>query len=1409
MRFHCARMRRILFFLCVLSAGKVLFAANVQSGLYVKEFPASGSLQFDLKDNVNFSTYCWPQTLLSYNVRFSGEVRPEQLRMKNLADRTPVVFQLSETETKKGYLAFAKVCFFSDLPSGAERNFELYLGDEPLPKSHSAVTVLNLTNNIIEINGGSLAVRIPASQCFQQGSPVPGPILSLNRGNGWIGHSFLRCGSKAVRSLQTDIIESGDLFARVRLHYAFEDGAVYTANIRVVSGYEFIEFDEEITGLSSDENVLLEMQWDGFAPARKFGSDWDAMSVPGEAWPAIDRKILTGFIEEDPHWYPNYREDSEEMLLRLSPYCGNSVREASPHVSFWDDRPGGQELGVFVLNHSKWQDYQYSIWQPSTLLQVRFCYDVPDSSTSKVLTWRWPLVTGTRSTAITLHDAVAGEKEVEKIRAELIPLQEEGIVSDRRFDVKNMKLRYIQLCRARYGFFSLDRKKNWILEYPEGNAESKPVFDRGSIRTAAELEDKLFHSSFVLYPLGVNTWPGINSIQHRFVYEWAMDAYNRLQNTFTPEQRRRINALLLTAAYITAGEEMHPVRTSLAGCPNMAADGWCVPIQMSFLFPDHPMAAEWRDQYEKNFELSSFYYTRPAVPSLESRGGRWAESLALYNWGYFRPVGFAQFAGFLSDGKNRFTNPSLVARCQWFIDMLSAPIYNPDPYWRQDFRRRKEPPPVDPEWKPGMVLDPKLGFMRQYPSHGAHGSGTTIEPLPIMHVLGCFMQQYRPLLAEHLMWVSTEDKDFEYNPKDADWLGAEKKYLNWENCGTPPELTSCKYTGQGIVLRAGVNTPEELSIYLEQIDRGPNYRWGYSGEGASGSLYFCAQGRCYTGHEHESAGDRDLDDTDGVTTFGVMKNGEYRSIGMNLLERPLYDLGVAQFAELVPREGPGAYSWPEYKSRNILLVGTDYFILSDEVGTSGRTGSRFTWFTAKDQPFPHLIFLNPMKIRQDHWTELTTAMSCGFQRDSHGTQCVLVTHKDNVQVEGVMPVDLPFLSNPMLKDYRKTKGFRKDGIYGINTPSSHDLVFRDADAVSYNAENTVFDGKVGVVRRRHNGTLELAMMQSHQIGADGITLQVDNSDMGISLVSGKLPSCTGRFFSRQGGRVTVTFTGGLPETEVLYVDSAPIKTVRSGGSLAADLPPGAHTWELSAVRPVPERTQILRTENSDGGARVFWGVSAGAESYRLEISTNGTASWQPALNVADGSGKICSAALKGLSNGHKVHLRIVAVNPDHESEPSAAYPLYVSDRAPLPPDGLVLRLGSNIVEVTWGDVLGTRAYRLYRRPVGSASWTLIFEGLNAEYTDRGVSGVVPAFKLPGKADNALTDLGRITIYEYAVSSVSGNGEGEKSISVNTDPRSWLNWQPDTAHAGFRRRTAFWQLPYVPAEMVPPDYPGTK
>jgi hypothetical protein len=219
------------------------------------------------------------------------------------------------------------------------------------------------------------------------------------------------------------------------------------------------------------------------------------------------------------------------------------------------------------------------------------------------------------------------------------------------------------------------------------------------------------------------------------------------------------------------------------------------------------------------------------------------------------------------------------------------------------------------------------------------------------------------------MWAARPDDDaIEIHVKpDFPW---QVMYDQPENRGTNPHLRTSKYTGYGVVLRAAVDTPQEISIHLQQIDDGPNYRWGVAAEGGCGVVYFFANGKGYSHNGPEDQGDRSAQDTDFCTNFGAWRpvplpiadqsamaqklfshhdggaSGTFRAIGQNVLSQPVHDLEIAQFAELRSRQGEEAYSWPEYISRSVLLAGCEYFLLYDRLYNQVIT-HRFSWFVRR------------------------------------------------------------------------------------------------------------------------------------------------------------------------------------------------------------------------------------------------------------------------------------------------------------------------------------------------------------------------------------------------------------------------------------------------------------------------------
>ena len=311
----------------------------------------------------------WPRTLLTYPVDFSH--RPcaaEQLHLTDKAGQA-IPFQLSDVQkAQDGRIVFAKVSFFSSLEPGATHEFKLEIGD---PATHPA----GLSVNVIQdgktriVDSGLLKIRLPESQTISEGEEVPGPLLAINRGQGWIGVSRLNIGRMHVRRIEATVVDTGALFDVYRITYLFDGGARYEATLKSVLGYPFVDFSENMSGLDSGMGVSVEMDWTGFVPDRRYAANGWAQP---HGFLGIDEPVTTPGIIEEPHWWPADRVEDphKEMIFHLAAFEGNAPKTAVPAMSFWEASAQGQELGVFVPETKDWDDHQYMIWQPTTLLQV-------------------------------------------------------------------------------------------------------------------------------------------------------------------------------------------------------------------------------------------------------------------------------------------------------------------------------------------------------------------------------------------------------------------------------------------------------------------------------------------------------------------------------------------------------------------------------------------------------------------------------------------------------------------------------------------------------------------------------------------------------------------------------------------------------------------------------------------------------------------------------------------------------------------------------------------------------------------------------------------------------------------------------------------------------------------------------
>jgi hypothetical protein len=386
-------------------------------------------------------------------------------------------------------------------------------------------------------------------------------------------------------------------------------------------------------------------------------------------------------------------------------------------------------------------------------------------------------------------------------------------------------------------------------------------------------------------------------------------------------------------------------------------------------------------------------------------------------------------------------------------------------------------------------------------------------------------------------------------------------------------------------------------------------------------------------------------------------------------------------------------------------------------------------------------------------TDIQTEATTGVWFDGVGDSMALVSHRKDIEATST-----PF-------------GCR------VHVEGIDDLIFNHHDGVHFAEGDAIFDGTAGLIRKTQ-AAVEFALFHGTRIGVAGFTLSADDTDLGIGgrLVAGQPPQ--GEYFAPKPSSVRIS-APDLREKSVFYVDGAAQSAKREQDAIVINLAAGHHYWELTDQLPVPIAPRILRTENHAGGARVILTEVASASQYRLELSKDSGSTWtalpaqaQPAIE------------LNGLPNGQKVHVRGVAMNALHASEPGPEYPVYVTDQPPAPPDGLHVDLSDGAATVSWGEVLGVTEYRLFARVDGDSEFQLLYSGLERSYRDKR-----PQIRSCNSAPGENRAGHPPVIAQYYVTASNGNGESSRSRIADTNPASWRNWDPRPGET-FRRVLSF-------------------
>lgn len=1290
----------------------------------------NGKATIVLEDHIQHPLYWWPETLLSYEIVSSEPITTEQLELIDQKTGKQIPFQLTKSAIQGK--AANTLHILTDLPSKGKQVFVLRKGE---PHHFPALSVKE-ADGYIAVTTHKFSVRIPASQSVVDGK-ISGPVACLSEdGINWFGQSAFAAGT-GVKSLETKQVNSGPLFATFELHYTFSNGAAYTAQLRCIQGYDFIELKEQMEGFKDEERPEWSIHWNKFAPTHRqapnhpYGKPKEnAKGFNRYDWESISQTMLNS------HHGINKEVSADGKIPFQVGLFGNWPAETNVTSSlFWDEK-SNRSIGIFTQDLSYWDDRQYAIWHDPRDLSVKFFYK------DSLLKWSYPLINGNRSTALSFYPH---QKDIDYMD-NLESLTELTQTPDGlRYNVKMAQLSYNSFLQNKHSTLDLNKVKDWCLVYPDSAPIPVSIFDDSKKQSVRDFEQRFLYGSFTneLAISGPCQNSGYGPTASRSFYDMFTSSLNQLLPRMTKDQRDRMIAMFLVHAYIAAGEEYMPMKHILSGHPNFLSDVKSVPAFASYLFPEHPQAKEWADLFEKYIDLNSHYHTRPDVKRWNAIGGRWTENINTYIWGFIRPAIRANYLLHLMDGKKRMANKNMTKIGNYVMNALSAPFDGGS----TDVNDMHNWGSVTPENGPARVIPPL----------GAHAIR---RMLPSAYwLLGKEFEHYDPLLSENMRYIARpEYEDAEMKDRAGNTFNCMYP-LSTDDSGTPPDLESVKITGYGIVLRSSVGTKDELSVHLGQIDNGPNYRWGIVGDGGCGAVYFYARGKSYSNNGKEDAGDRRLQDTDLVTSFGVFKDGRFKSIGKNELSSPLYDLTVGQYAEITS-SSDRAYSWPEYKGRSIMLVGSDYFLIYDDVYNQNM-GSRFSWFTKLDESLPELEVIKgggadyTYSSKKAEYITHTGKESKGIWFDGTGDFLTFVSHKKG------------YTSQPTS--------------YGsvIHSPEGNsDFIFRNDIPVEVDEADIIFTGTAGLIRNKPDQQ-EMVVFHGSRIGNADFEIYPQSTDAGLSAIYKNKENIKGQFYCIDNAQVVFKWNKGMPRFLHFYIDGVKQHISPIGNEMRVTIPAGKHIWNLTKGLPNLPRPVIQYTRNDNNKVEVCIVPVAGTESYRYEYSTDAGKNWT--LQKEQPQNKRVFSPQGKESKGY---IRVSALNKEHTSAPSVIYPMYFTSAKPHYPDGLKLEIMNNRIELSWGKVLGCKDYKLYKK-TGNGPFRLIHSGNDNEYTDNRYSA--------GE------------YYEYTVSTLNGNGESELCQPVTTNPDSWLNFDPVKGEP-FRRTVTLKSSIDNDGNRVPSYYP---
>ena len=259
-------------------------------------------------------------------------------------DGFDVPFQVENSDGKRA------IWICADFEPGATHSYQIIPGQ---PRAVKPKVAIRKEGAHYVLDNGNIAIRVPA----QANSGIPGPIAGIKLGDKWVGDSFWNT-SFPLKKFTTSILGDGTLFAKIRLHYAFDGHSGLDGNVSA-----FTEIDVSL-GLGWNHAEIFERHemargdyWklDTFrrwSPRQGISQPFSAGAGSGKVVGKIEpqRALKPGGI---PFGNP-------DLFIRLLPRWNQHYRDGW----FFAATDGKEHVGALAVRAGQW------VWPHNNAIEV-------------------------------------------------------------------------------------------------------------------------------------------------------------------------------------------------------------------------------------------------------------------------------------------------------------------------------------------------------------------------------------------------------------------------------------------------------------------------------------------------------------------------------------------------------------------------------------------------------------------------------------------------------------------------------------------------------------------------------------------------------------------------------------------------------------------------------------------------------------------------------------------------------------------------------------------------------------------------------------------------------------------------------------------------------------------------------